>query len=255
MVDNPSHRRSLDELRAAALELSERLGGKTPSRKELSAVVKESEYSYFGMTVSEFQRYCGLAPNKSGGDDMRSDEDLLSCLLDLCVAEGTVPHQAKLRAWVRAGRFPIHSAEKRFGGMFGIQERLLRFAYEERRSSEVESLAGWKIDVNGLIKAWNLDPDVPQREECFVYVMRDSRNGRHKIGIARDPWRREGTLKSEQPATELIAWKKFVNRKIAGAIEKALHETYKHKRKRGEWFNLDAEDLEELTATLDGQDA
>ena len=33
------------------------------------------------------------------------------------------------------------------------------------------------------------------------------------------------------------------------------HEAYRHKRKRGEWFDLDAEDIEELSATLDERNA
>lgn len=85
---------------------------------------------------------------------------------------------------------------------------------------------------------------------CFVYLMKDLRNGAYKIGISNDPSFREKTLQSEQPKIKVIAVKKYINRKIAGAIEKALHETYSHKRKRGEWFNLDEEDLKELKFTL-----
>lgn len=90
--------------------------------------------------------------------------------------------------------------------------------------------------------------------ECFVYLMKDLRNGRHKIGISNSPKIRERTLQSEQPKTELLAYKKFVNRRIAAAFEKALHETYSHKRQRGEWFVLDNEELAEIRATLDEGD-
>lgn len=90
-------------------------------------------------------------------------------------------------------------------------------------------------------------------EECYVYLMKDLRNNAHKIGISVNPQNRERTLQSEQPKTELIAVKKYINRKIALAIEKALHDIYSHKRKRGEWFDLDSEDVAELCATLDDQ--
>jgi hypothetical protein len=98
------------------------------------------------------------------------------------------------------------------------------------------------------------DPQVLEEadnEECFVYLMKDLRNNAHKIGISVNPRIREKTLQSEQPKTELLAVKKYINRKIALAIEKALHDIYSHKRKRGEWFNLDSEDVSELRATLD----
>lgn len=88
-------------------------------------------------------------------------------------------------------------------------------------------------------------------EECYVYLMKDLRNNAHKIGISVNPLKRERTLQSEQPKTELLAIKKYINRKIALAIEKALHDIYSHKRKRGEWFDLDSEDVAELCATLD----
>lgn len=81
--------------------------------------------------------------------------------------------------------------------------------------------------------------------------MKDNRNNAHKIGISNDAIFREKTLQSAQPKIELIAKKKYVNRKIAGAIEKALHNVYQHKHLRGEWFRLDEEDLNELKNTLD----
>ncbi|WP_459212622.1 GIY-YIG nuclease family protein [Aquimarina rhabdastrellae] len=87
-------------------------------------------------------------------------------------------------------------------------------------------------------------------EYCYVYLMLDLRNKAYKIGISKNPKIREKTLQSEQPKIKIIAAKKYINRKIAGAIEKALHETYSHKRKRGEWFFLDEEDLKELIYTL-----
>lgn len=86
--------------------------------------------------------------------------------------------------------------------------------------------------------------------ECYVYLMNDLRNNTYKIGISNDPEYRERTLQSEQPKIKLIAAKKYINRKIAGAIEKALHNLYSHKRKRGEWFYLDKEDVFEISATL-----
>lgn len=85
---------------------------------------------------------------------------------------------------------------------------------------------------------------------CYVYIMRDNTNGYHKIGISNKPEYREKTLQSEKPSIEMLACKKFPTRKIAEAIESALHTAYSQKRVRGEWFNLDDVDVAAIIETL-----
>lgn len=85
---------------------------------------------------------------------------------------------------------------------------------------------------------------------CYVYLMRDNTNGYHKIGISNKPEYREKTLQSEKPSIEMLACKKFPTRKIAEAIESALHTAYSQQRVRGEWFNLDDVDVAAIMETL-----
>lgn len=85
---------------------------------------------------------------------------------------------------------------------------------------------------------------------CYVYLMRDNTNGYHKIGISNKPEYREKTLQSEKPSIEMLACKKFPTRKIAEAIESALHTAYSQQRVRGEWFNLDDVDVAAIIETL-----
>ena len=85
---------------------------------------------------------------------------------------------------------------------------------------------------------------------CYVYLMRDNSNGYHKIGISNTPEYREKTLQSEKPSIEMLACKKFPTRKIAEAIEAALHTAYSQQRVRGEWFNLNDEDVAVIIETL-----
>lgn len=85
---------------------------------------------------------------------------------------------------------------------------------------------------------------------CFVYLMNDTTNNFHKIGISNNPKYREHTLLSSKPTIKLICAKKFPTRAIAEAIESALHRVYANKRIRGEWFNLDFSDIEDLKETL-----
>lgn len=85
---------------------------------------------------------------------------------------------------------------------------------------------------------------------CYVYLMHDKRNGYHKIGMSNKPNVREKTLQSEVPAIEMVCSKKYPSRKIAKAIESALHNAYAEQRVRGEWFDLSPTDILMLQETL-----
>ncbi|MBO7616146.1 MAG: GIY-YIG nuclease family protein [Bacteroidales bacterium] len=85
---------------------------------------------------------------------------------------------------------------------------------------------------------------------CFVYLMKDESNGFYKIGISNKPEYRERTLQSEKPTIVLLKSKEFPTRTIAEAIESALHKAYGDKRLRGEWFELDEKDVNNIIATL-----
>ena len=76
--------------------------------------------------------------------------------------------------------------------------------------------------------------------------MIDIMNGYYKIGLSNKPEFREKTLQSEKPTIQLIASKKFTERKIALIAERTLHNKYSHKRRRGEWFQLDPEEVNEI---------
>ena len=107
--------------------------------------------------------------------------------------------------------------------------------------------------IKELGHEWGKEPSegtISQDEPCFVYLMVDTANGYHKIGISNHPEYREGTLQSEKPTIELLCAKQFPSRTIAKAIESALHKTYEGKHLRGEWFQLDAKDIIDLMATL-----
>lgn len=87
-------------------------------------------------------------------------------------------------------------------------------------------------------------------KKCHVYLMKDTTNMYYKIGISNKPKYREKTLQSEKPTIELMYYKQFPSRKIAESIEKALHNTFRSKRIRGEWFKLDENDIDEIKETL-----
>ena len=83
-------------------------------------------------------------------------------------------------------------------------------------------------------------------EVCNLYLMHDSTNNYYKIGISNSPEYREKTLQSEKPTIVLLCSKSFPKRKIAEILEKTLHDAYSNKRIRGEWFNLNEEDVKDI---------
>ena len=85
---------------------------------------------------------------------------------------------------------------------------------------------------------------------CYVYLMKNTKNDCYKIGISNSPEFREKTLQSEEPSIQTIARKKMINRKIARDYETSLHENFSHKRKRGEWFQLDPKEVNEIKIKL-----
>lgn len=87
-------------------------------------------------------------------------------------------------------------------------------------------------------------------DSCHVYIMRNNRNGYSKIGISNKPEYREKTLQSEEPDVILLASKELPSRKLARAIEKALHETYSIRRVRGEWFDLNEKEMSDIMSSL-----
>lgn len=117
------------------------------------------------------------------------------------------------------------------------------------------------IEFNRLIKENTPEEEDVQEETaeeiasnktgtCYVYLMIDTTNNFHKIGISNNPRYREHTLQSDKPTIELVAAKEYPTRLIAEAIESALHKVYSSKRIRGEWFNLDENDVAHIVETL-----
>lgn len=77
----------------------------------------------------------------------------------------------------------------------------------------------------------------------FVYLMRNNRTGCTKIGFSNNPSYREKTLQSEEPDIEMVHFFKGMQR-----LEKKLHIRYAEHRVRGEWFKLNAFQVDDIIA-------
>jgi predicted GIY-YIG superfamily endonuclease len=223
--------------------------GRPPSSREFSKVYAKRQLSALfqgGRAFSQLQEVAGDSPRPFSSPKSSLPDVLLrwgKLAQETLGKFGRLPIQDD---WARSGQRPSVSGIKKSHGVKWT-EIPVRFAKQCADQDD------WR-EVVLAIDQRSPSPkstQAPDGETCFVYLMRDLRNGAYKIGISASPSSRERTLQSEQPKTQLVASKKYVNRKMALAIEKALHDVYSHKKKRGEWFDLGEQDVQELCATLD----
>jgi hypothetical protein len=103
------------------------------------------------------------------------------------------------------------------------------------------------IVVNHLItkmitEAFSTCPDLTETKHfnaSKTYIMHDPSLRLFKIGKSKSPTAREGTLQGERPTIELIAT-------LDADIELSLHDRFKSRRKRGEWFDLSWNEILDL---------
>ncbi len=112
-----------------------------------------------------------------------------------------------------------------------VQSRLDAILDEERQARVAEEAKHADEQAEQLRRS---------RFTTFVYVMEDTRNKRFKIGRSKTPGRREKTLQSEVPETVM----RF-SIPADESHEITLHQRFRHRRTRGEWFDLSAEELVE----------
>ncbi len=99
-----------------------------------------------------------------------------------------------------------------------------------------------KIKISHLIEIEKKqEPKVIANTFTQVYVMIDKNTGYYKIGRSLSAIKREKTLQSEKPTIELL---QTFDAKIID--ERNLHSMFKHKRIRGEWFDLSGSDMQSI---------
>lgn len=99
-----------------------------------------------------------------------------------------------------------------------------------------------KIPINDYTMKWKREMIATRRAIMFkvgekTYLMKNNRNGYHKIGRSVNPKYRESTLMAEEPEITLI-WSTNKN------MERELQRMFEEKRVRGEWYNLTQDDVD-----------
>lgn len=127
------------------------------------------------------------------------------------------------------------SNEKLFQYLIKALPSIPEFEIKEELENEIKNKEEIKLDKTNTV---------------YVYLMKDNHTEFYKIGISNDPKYREKTLLSQKPSIELIYKREFVDRELSLVMEKTLHNYFHHKRVRGEWFDLDEEDLIKFKSVL-----
>jgi hypothetical protein len=104
----------------------------------------------------------------------------------------------------------------------------------ELYEQELKKEASKELDI----ATYNLMNKKKKSRSTNLYVMIDHHTGHYKIGRSDSPTKREATLLSQKSSIELLFF-------FPGTInqEKMLHEIFKNKWVRGEWFELANKDL------------
>ena len=121
---------------------------------------------------------------------------------------------------------------------FSGQYKFTHETVEEEKSREL-----WEDrQKEKIINTTEIDP-------VFVYIIET--NNKYKIGIAGDLSNRVRQITTSSPyQVTVLYYHKMNSRKSAIEKEKLLHDKFSTKRLRGEWFELDKDDLDWIKREL-----
>jgi hypothetical protein len=166
--------------------------------------------------------------------------DLFDSYIQLVRELGRLPTDGEMKLKARGdSTFPSHSTFLlRFGSKPELIKQLMEYC---RRSGESE-------DVVLLCKAYDPpkrtipnDTALNEARMGFVYLLKHGSRREYKIGKTYNPIRREGEIALQLPETlEPIH---YIKTDDPSGIEQYWHSRFAKKRKEGEWFALEAEDV------------
>lgn len=120
--------------------------------------------------------------------------------------------------------------------------------FERARMNELERLRETEIQSKGLLLQTELHQQAQQKQRfaqsgtCVYFVK--NQQGAVKIGITSDLKNRVASLQTS--SAEALALCFAISTEQAAALESQLHERFKNKRIKNEWFGLTQSDIESV---------
>jgi len=112
------------------------------------------------------------------------------------------------------------------------------FAIEDNLTKELFLNRDFLLTINFIESESKTNQNNQKKlQPVFTYVILDESTGYYKIGRSKEPDVREKTLQAQKPTLSILY-------KTEKNIEVKLHNYFKSKRIRGEWFKLNEIDLD-----------
>lgn len=97
--------------------------------------------------------------------------------------------------------------------------------------------------------------NIRNEKKSYVYMLIDNSISKYiKIGKTNSLKNREKTLQAQKPTYQMYKYIEVLNSKDAYKIEHELHQRYANRRIRGEWFELDKDEINELLIKYNWKD-
>jgi hypothetical protein len=197
------------------------------------------EYDWKGKLWARWNdaiREAGFVPNEL--TEAYDEGELLDKYARLALELGRLPAQADIRFSNRTGRqLPEYKTlTRRFGGKPQLVAKLLEYCNGRREFGDVLSFCESYVPRN----SGESTESVPSTEAIgFVYLIKSGRFC--KIGRSNSVGRREYELAIQLPERATTAH--VIRTDDPSGIEGYWHKRFEAKRKNGEWFELNANDI------------
>jgi hypothetical protein len=185
----------------------------------------------------EAQEAAGLAPNvlTRGIGEEAQLEAFIALIRELgrfpAVSDLTVKH-------TREPNFPTEKTYRRFGGQNALASRVLQYCSGREGYDDVTALCEARANTTGAHEIAAAKSETS--ELGYVYLLRSGRN--YKIGKTNAVGRRERELAIQLPERTNVVHE--IKTDDPDGIEAYWHRRFAPQRKNGEWFALNAADVQ-----------
>lgn len=218
--------------RTAAQNAGVPLGARTFVRE--TGIDTSEWFGKFWRNWGEAVKEAGFEPNSRTAKI--ADEDMLSAYCVLARQLGRAPTKGDLRIQKRSNeRLPAEGTlVKRYGSLLAMRRAAHAFAAERPQMADVAEVL--KSSASKAIA--DASSSTPSG---FVYMLKHGNRPEYKIGKTLNPVRREGEVRVQLP--ESVRPVHYIATDDPSGVEAYWHNRFAPKRKEGEWFALNAQDV------------
>lgn len=144
-----------------------------------------------------------------------------------------------LAEWVNSVCEKVNAHLDAYNAKLALKEKQIRQELYDELMNNVEPILTEAAQYDLTNKRCAAANGLIRTETQQTYLVMDEATGYTKIGKSKDIHTRLQIIKTHVPLCQLIGY-------IAADVEKELHARYHDKRIKGEWFNLNSDDIQEI---------